>query len=149
MKRNLKIEITDFTPSHLKQVRDILRENFENPWSDSHILADNHFSVKKVALLDGEVVAFFAGEIIFSEASITMIAVKGKYQRKGIGRHLMDWFYSLAKKEGVKNIWLEVSSRNKKAIRFYEKRGFLLQDIRKGYYRDGSDALVMRLPVDI
>jgi len=47
----------------------------------------------------------------------------------------------------VKNIWLEVSSRNKKAIRFYEKRGFLLQDIRKGYYRDGSDALVMRLPV--
>ncbi|WP_293448898.1 ribosomal protein S18-alanine N-acetyltransferase [Persephonella sp.] len=142
-----KIKINDFKPEHLNQVKDILYENFEYPWSDSHILSENSFSIKKVVLSADRIIGFFAGEIIFSEGSITMIALKKEFQRKGIGTYLLDWFVNLSKEKGVKNIWLEVSSKNKKAIRFYENYGFIIEDIRPSYYKDGSDALIMRYPV--
>ena len=141
------IKIADFKPEYLKQVKGILSENFEYPWLDSQILSDNSFTIKKVVLSENKVIGFFAGEIIFSEGTITMIALKKEFQGKGIGRYLMNWFVYLSKKKGVKNIWLEVSNRNKKAIRFYQNYGFITEDIRPSYYRDGSDALIMRFPL--
>ncbi|WP_457636280.1 ribosomal protein S18-alanine N-acetyltransferase [Persephonella sp.] len=142
-----RIKIADFKPEYLNPVKNILSENFEYPWSDTQILSENSFSVKKVILFSNKIIGFFAGEIIFSEGSITMIALKKEFQGKGIGRYLLDWFVGLSKEKGVKNVWLEVSDKNKKAVRFYKKYGFVTEDIRPSYYKDGSDALIMRYPV--
>ena len=38
---------------------------------------------------------------------------------------------------------LEVSAANAGAIAFYEAHGFARIDVRRRYYRDGSDAVVM------
>ncbi|WP_297454099.1 ribosomal protein S18-alanine N-acetyltransferase [Persephonella sp.] len=140
-----KIKIADFKKEYLPQVQEILKENFEYPWSEEQILSSNAFSIKKVFIYENNPVAFFAGELIFSEGSISMIAVKKEFQGKGIGKHIMNWFIDLCKQKGINNIWLEVSQNNKKAIRFYEDFGFTIQDIRKNYYKDGSDALIMKL----
>ena len=140
-----KIKIADFNKEYLPQVQEILKENFEYPWSEEQILSSNVFSIKKVFLYENNPVAFFAGELIFSEGSISMIAVKKEFQGKGIGKYVMSWFIDLCKQKGINNIWLEVSQNNKKAIRFYEDFGFTIQDIRKNYYKDGSDALIMKL----
>ncbi|WP_457626155.1 ribosomal protein S18-alanine N-acetyltransferase [Persephonella sp.] len=145
-RKNLRI--TDFREEYLPQIEEILKENFRYPWSSQQILSSNPFSVKKVVFYGDEIAGFLFGEVIFSEASITMIAVKKRLQNKGIGRYLMNWFVQLSKEKGIKNIWLEVSEKNKKAVRFYENFGFFVEDIRKNYYRDGSDALIMRLPVN-
>ncbi|WP_051654218.1 ribosomal protein S18-alanine N-acetyltransferase [Persephonella sp. KM09-Lau-8] len=140
-----KIKIADFNKEYLPQVQEILKENFEYPWSEEQILSSNAFSIKKVFLYENNPVAFFAGELIFSEGSISMIAVKKELQGKGIGKYVISWFIDLCKQKGINNIWLEVSQNNKKAIRFYESFGFTTQDIRKNYYKDGSDALIMKL----
>ncbi|SNZ03549.1 [SSU ribosomal protein S18P]-alanine acetyltransferase [Persephonella hydrogeniphila] len=142
------LRIADFRQEYLPQVEEILKENFQYPWSSQKILSSNSFSVKKVVIYENKILGFFSGEIIFSEGSITMIAVKKEFQNKGIGSFIMDWFIKLTKEKGVKDIWLEVSEKNKKAIRFYEKLGFIVENVRKNYYRDGSDALIMRLPVN-
>ena len=42
---------------------------------------------------------------------------------------------------------LEVASRNEAAVRLYESFGFGVDGIRKGYYRDGDDALLMSLRI--
>ncbi len=42
---------------------------------------------------------------------------------------------------------LEVSARNGGALAFYAAAGFTEIDRRHRYYRDGSDAVVMRLPL--
>ena len=140
-----KIKIADFEKEYLSQVQEILKENFEYPWSEEQILSSNVFSVKKVFIYENNPVAFFAGELIFSEGSISMIAVKKEFQEKGIGKYIMNWFINLCKQKGINNIWLEVSQNNKKAIRFYENFGFTIQDVRKNYYKDGSDAFIMKL----
>jgi hypothetical protein len=46
---------------------------------------------------------------------------------------------------GLKSIYLEVESSNLRAIRFYEKCGFLLLRKNKAYYSNGEDALIMSL----
>lgn len=145
MKINLKkIKITDFSEVSLKDVEELLKENFEHSWSKEQILSSNRFSIKKTILYEDQVIGFFASEIIFSEASITMIALKKEFQNKGIGKFILNWFLDFSKEKGVKSIWLEVSVNNKKAVRFYKKFGFEVQDIRKNYYKDGSDALIMK-----
>lgn len=49
------------------------------------------------------------------------------------------------KKSGIQHIYLEVSSNNQKAIRFYTKQGFQLLRRNKSYYSSGDDALIMSL----
>jgi ribosomal-protein-alanine N-acetyltransferase len=42
---------------------------------------------------------------------------------------------------------LEVSGANAAALGLYARAGFTQVDIRPGYYRDSSDALILRLPL--
>lgn len=60
-------------------------------------------------------------------AYITMIGVCQEYQRRHIGRSLMDQCKKNAKKNGMKTIRLEVLDANEKAIRFYENEGFMFE----------------------
>ena len=42
---------------------------------------------------------------------------------------------------------LEVSAANAAAVAFYDAQGFTRIDVRRRYYRDGSDALVLARPL--
>ena len=46
---------------------------------------------------------------------------------------------------GARRMFLEVDAGNEPAIRLYRKGGFIDAGLRKGYYRDGADAVVMAL----
>ena len=45
---------------------------------------------------------------------------------------------------GITTAWLEVSGGNAAAIKLYQNLGFEEAGTRRGYYSDGSDALIMR-----
>ena len=47
------------------------------------------------------------------------------------------------KKSGVKKIFLEVSTNNFPALNLYKNNGFVQISVRKNYYEDGSDAILM------
>jgi ribosomal-protein-alanine N-acetyltransferase len=50
--------------------------------------------------------------------------------------------------EGITEGFLEVRASNRGAIDLYQKTGFVIEGIRKGYYDDtGEDALIMRCTV--
>ncbi|MGI8950316.1 MAG: GNAT family N-acetyltransferase [Chitinophagaceae bacterium] len=50
------------------------------------------------------------------------------YIGKGIGKFLMEECISIAKAGAAKYIWLDVWQENKKAIRFYQKWGFIITE---------------------
>ena len=149
MKEDLteKLEIVEYKNKYAKQVYFILKENFKNPWSIEIINASNPFSRKLVALYEEKIVGFLNGEIILDEGNILMISVKKEFQNKGVGRKLMNRFEKLAKKEGVKAIYLEVSEKNINAINFYKKLGFIPIGLRKKYYKNGENALLLKKEV--
>nr|WP_318023345.1 N-acetyltransferase [Ureaplasma urealyticum] len=69
---------------------------------------------------------------------ILKIGVDENYRNLKVGSVLIDLL-----KQKKQNILLEVSSINENALNFYLKRGFIKQSIRKKYYADNSDAILM------
>lgn len=73
---------------------------------------------------------------------LEVIVVSEKYRNLGIATKLMEYFISNYCKKND-NIILEVSNKNEKAIKLYNKFGFETISIRKKYYKD-SDAYIMK-----
>ena len=72
------------------------------------------------------------------------------YQRRGIGRRLMDELAERAAAAGLRAITLETQNTNVPAIRFYRAAGFAIEGVDVGYYTnddqgpDGTVAVFMR-----
>jgi len=90
---------------------------------------------------------FLVARELISEAEILNLAVRTDIRRRGIGSELIaeaiDWSGGL----GAEKVFLEVRESNEKAIRFYERHGFVAAGRRPGYYAAPvEDALVLTLP---
>ena len=73
---------------------------------------------------------------------ILKFAIDKVFQEKGVGWRLFSYF--LDSLPVMTEVILEVNQENKKAIYLYRKAGFFKIGLRKKYYNDGSDALVMK-----
>ena len=97
-----------------------------------------------VAVDDGEVIGYVVGFISYpKKGRIFTLAVREKYRGMGIGTMLIEKIYSVLKKNGAKEIHLEVRLSNTSARQFYLKHGFMPVWVEQGYYNDGEDALIM------
>ena len=67
----------------------------------------------------------YANDLESRMAYVTMFGVKDEYGRRGIGRKLMAACEELALSRGMDRIRLEVLDSNERAVRFYEKNGFV------------------------
>lgn len=94
-------------------------------------------------------IAFVIGIIIIDEAEIHMICTHPDHQRKGIAEDLMTHMTKELQNRCVTLIHLEVSHQNKGAISLYKKLGFIQTGMRKTYYPDGSNALIMQKEINI
>ena len=79
---------------------------------------------------------------LFDEAEIRYLSVHPSYQRRGLGKKLIYKILKECKNKKIIRIFLEVSLKNKQALKFYDYFGFKTISIRKKYYKDGSDALL-------
>jgi [ribosomal protein S18]-alanine N-acetyltransferase len=92
------------------------------------------------------VVGFLMGAIVADECSIHNCAVDPLFQKQGIGRRLLESALEAARKRGAVHAYLEVRSKNGRAIGLYEKLGFRTVTVRRRYYSgDGDDAFIMHL----
>jgi ribosomal-protein-alanine N-acetyltransferase len=100
-----------------------------------------------VAEVDGEVVGYavasFAGDI----AELQRIGVTPTARRTGVASALLDEVVAEAPATGANRLLLEVREDNGGALAFYAARGFIEIDRRPRYYRDGTTAVVLRLPL--
>ena len=79
---------------------------------------------------------------IFDEAEIRYLSVHPFYKRRGLGTKLINKIIKQCKNENIRRILLEVSLNNKQALSFYDYFGFKTINVRKKYYKDGSDAVL-------
>ena len=83
--------------------------------------------------------------VVAGEAELLRLAVDPGRRRGGVGRALLQEGLARLGRRGVSLCHLEVGAENHSAIAFYESFGFTLSGRRRGYYRDGIDALLYRL----
>ena len=76
---------------------------------------------------------------------ITNIVVKKAFRGFGIGSKILESIINLSKTYNLDSITLEVNTKNINAIKLYEKYGFKKLGIRKKYYKNIDDAVIMTL----
>jgi len=67
---------------------------------------------------------------------IERIYIRSKFQKKGLGKYLMDQAIEIAREQNKNNIWLGVWEKNENAIRFYKKLGFVQTGTHSFYMGD-------------
>jgi ribosomal-protein-alanine N-acetyltransferase len=97
--------------------------------------------------LEGEDVVGYAGlaENGPGEAWVNTIGVRRDRQRLGIGAILLELLLEHARDRGARSVLLEVATDNHAAQALYNRYGFTVVGLRRGYYQaSGTDALVLR-----
>lgn len=132
---------------HLQQMAEIEREAFDQPWTVNMFIpeVENENAHYVVGVRGDEVICYGGFHKILDEAHITNIAVKKGERGRGIGKFLMSELLARAKMLGVKSVTLEVRSDNIPALNMYESFGFTVEGVRRKYYNNMYDALIMWL----
>ena len=109
------------------------------PWS-----ADDFSDLKKSGC---EIIASQNGFVVYrqtlDEAEIITIGVAPEARRTGIAAAMLGIIEGELKKNGVKNIFLEVAEDNCPARQLYSSNGYVEIGVRPKYY-DGVDAIMMK-----
>ncbi len=143
----MTITIEPMREEHLPEVMRIERRVFQPGWSEEAFRRDlrNPAALYLILRMDGKIVGYAGGWFIVDEFHITNIAVEPEYQQQGFGRRLLHRLLATARERGMRRATLEVRANNTPAQNLYKKFGFRPVGIRKRYYDDGEDALIMWL----
>ena len=118
----------------------------ESPWSRNGLseeLAKTSSIFPVIETSQKLIIGFACSMLILNELHIFEVAVDPQYQNRGLGEALINHLLGEAITAGADTALLEVRVSNHSAVRVYEKCGFKRDALRKGYYQDGEDALLM------
>jgi [ribosomal protein S18]-alanine N-acetyltransferase len=115
-------------------------------WSEAAVLEEVAGPGRHaVVALDGDEVEGYAVTMCSDDlVDLQRIGVRPDRRREGIARTLLEESLAHALEQGATRMLLEVSAENTAALAFYAAADFVEIDRRRRYYRDGSDAVVMR-----
>jgi ribosomal-protein-alanine N-acetyltransferase len=86
---------------------------------------------------------------IVDELELLAVATRVEVRRSGVARALLAELIASARRDGGRRVTLEVAHGNTAALRLYESLGFVVFNVRRGYYRKtGEDALLMELALE-
>jgi len=142
-------QIRQMQENDLDQVLQIEHSTFPNPWRRSFFLADINRQDTLCVVAENQTGVI--GYLIAwgrDELHIANIAVAPKWRNQGVGTCLMKRALEFGSLQGAANAYLEVRMSNTGAQRFYRRFGFVPTYIRRGYYENGEDALVMEREID-
>ncbi len=145
------IKISRMTISDLNEIEDILFSDFDDFWNinifKSELLNPNSKYI--VAKIDSKIVGYAGIWKAVDDVHITNIVTAKNLRRQNIGSILLSTLIEMAKAEiGITSITLEVNHTNIPAQKLYEKFGFKVVGLRKKYYNNTDDAIIMTKEID-
>ncbi len=147
------IKISKMQISDINKIKDCLLQDFDDFWSVSVLkqelenkqnLNSNYFVAKNT---QDEIVGFVGVLTIVDEVNIMNIVVRKDKRMLGIGSYLLEFIIGFAKEHSYGSITLEVNENNISAINLYKKYNFKQVGLRKKYYNNTDDAILMTLEV--
>ena len=134
-------------PEQAGEIARIHAELFSPAWSEESVraLLDHPASTAFLAVLGGPpktTVGFVLAQLAADEAEILSVGVLPGWQRKGIGRRLVEGVARAVQRAEAKTLFLEVAADNDAALELYTRAGFLGTGLRRGYYERPGQAPV-------
>lgn len=139
------MQIVEFRDEHIDDILKVEKECFKDAWSEKMFKEEisGKFSHYFVAIVDNHAIAYMGMWSLSGEGHITNIAVAKNYRRCGIAKALISHFIEIAKRDNLEFMTLEVRASNTPAISLYKSFGFLDVGVRKNYYYNKEDALLL------
>ena len=136
------------SPQQIDEVLSIEQASFTNPWTREMYLADLENEDVSYCYLardeHGHVVGFCSVWRVAEELHINNLAVKPEFRRRGAATALLKHALGEGARFGARRATLEVRRSNDPARLLYERFGFTVGGIRRGYYsKPIEDALVL------
>ncbi len=136
--------IRPMTDKDIEEIYRLEKEIFADSWSLDMIkdeIENNKLKKPYILEVDNKIAGYAFVWIIEDEVHLNNFAVHPNFRRKGLGLKLIRFIFDEFKK--YRNMFLEVRQSNKEAIDLYHKVGFNIFFIRKHYYSNGENAVVM------
>lgn len=127
-------------------VHEIETQSFPTPWSQQAFyqeLTNNTVAQYLIAEKGDRLVGYAGMWVMLDEAHVTNIAVRSELRGQKIGEQLLHRLIAVAVRLGAKRMTLEVRKSNEVAQNLYQKFGFRAAGVRKKYYSDKEDAILM------
>ena len=125
----------------------IEKNAYDFPWSKTIFLDCLRAGYSSWVIEDNKILIAYGVMLITSDAShILNLCVHTDYQSIGVGKQLLGHFISLARRQNIHRIFLEVRPTNFKAIKLYLSMGFNEVGKRRNYYPTKigrEDALIL------
>lgn len=141
----MDIEITYLKKEHLPFIEEIDNLCFHKPWSITEFEKEieNPIATYYVAVVNNKVVGYGGFWWVMFEAEITNIAVHPDFRKQGIAMKILQAMIKKCLETSTTLLHLEVRESNAPALSLYNKLGFKQDGLRKGYYSDGENAVLM------
>lgn len=119
---------------------------FSDPWPPqffvSEILAEGRFN-RLLVDPTGTMVAYLFCAWQYLDLHVLKVATLPPYRRTGLARRLMALAEEHAREMSGEALTLEVRESNTEAVALYEALDYQRAGLRRAYYQDGEDAVVM------
>ena len=117
---------------------EVEHESFSNPWTrdmyDRELANPDRCHVYVLRVPFCRVAGFCAFWMVVGELHLNNVAMRPVFRGRGLGTILIHHALMVAAKRGTGRATLEVRASNERARRLYERLGFRLTGIRRGYY---------------
>lgn len=127
-------------------VEAIERDGFINPYPPNTFMAQLALPHARVTVAEraGTIVGFCNYWLLADELQLLAIGTHRGHRRTGVAQALFAHMGQAAAAVGAATALLEVRADNRGAIALYQRFGFVELAVRRGYYSDGQDAVVMK-----
>ena len=109
----------------------------------------NDMSRYFIVQVDGVRAGYVGSWLTLPNAEILNLFVSEKYRGLKLGKMLMDEVIKVCNINNIENLTLEVRVNNSYGINLYLGLGFKKATIRKNYYKNGDDAILMVLDLGV
>ena len=142
----MNLQIEQMNIEDLLNISQILYSDFDNFWTVETFKQEleNPNTYYVVAKIDSEIVGFGGIYQILNEMQLNYIVTKKEKRNLGIASQILDNLISFANTKNIEYITLEVNEKNTNAIKLYEKFGFKQIGLRKKYYNNIDNAILMQ-----
>ncbi len=143
---DLEVHLVPLRRRHLRSVLRIEGQVYPKPWSFSLFMSELNLRSTRhyvAARVGGLLVGYGGLMYVADEGHVTNIAVDPVWHRHQIGTRLLANLVEAARARGARHMTLEVRVSNTPAQAMYRRFGFVTEGVRKNYYEQKEDALIM------
>ena len=134
--------------AHIRKIMPIEQQVYPRPWTPQVFVEElEQARVGKrhylVGTIGNELVGYGGLLYVENDANVTNIAVDPMWRSRGIATELLLYLAWEANRRGCEAMTLEVRHTNVAAQQLYRRFGFVPAGVRKKYYENRDDAIVM------